>query len=392
MNRKRPFIEQELMRGSLAKLNPKAISFVDFSAITVITLLMCISLVVISGTSVAEVSDSFFTPLTIAQIKWFSLGWAAYGITALAPYHLLRRYASVIYIGLLISLVGLYFMPSVHSVHRWYRFSWIGFDMQPSEWAKVAVGCALAAYIEKIPQQISSLSKTLFAWLLTLFPCLLILKQPDLGTAFSLIPMTLVVLSEAKAHRFLMKVIKAFMLSGLILILSIFIGLIPFHTLKPITKPFLRTYQVERLNPDSYHQKAAMTAIGKGGLMGSGFRKATYTQRAFLPAANTDSAFSAYVEQFGFIGALILMGLFMALLQSGFRAMQASRDLFGKYLALAITAGLGTHILVNMGMMTGLLPITGVPLPLVTYGGSSVLSTMASLGILQSIYTRRYQL
>lgn len=380
------------MRGSLAKLNPKAISFIDFSAIAIIALLMCASLIVISGTSASDAKDSFFTTLTIAQIKWFSLGWIAYGITALTPYHLLRRYGAAIYIGLVIALIGLYFMPSVHSVHRWYRFSWIGFDMQPSEWAKLTVGCALAGYIEKASQQISSLSKTLFAWILALFPCLLILKQPDLGTAFSLIPMTFVTLSQAGAHRPLMKVLKAGMLSGLIVILSIFMGLIPFDTLKPITKPFLRSYQIERLNPDSYHQKAAMTAIGKGGLTGSGFRKATYTQRSFLPAANTDSAFSAYVEQFGFIGALVLIGLFMALLQSGFRAMHAARDLFGKYLALAITAGLGTHILVNMGMMTGLLPITGVPLPLVTYGGSSVLSTMASLGILQSIYTRRYQL
>jgi rod shape determining protein RodA len=392
MSPRRPFIEQELMRGSLSRLNPKAMSFIDFSSIVIIAFLMCVSLIVISGTSTSDVSESFFTPLTIAQIKWFSLGWVAYIVTALGPYHLLRRYAVPIYLGLIIALIGLYLMPSIHSVHRWYRFPWIGFDMQPSEWAKLVVGCTLAAYLEKVSQQISSISKTLFAWLIALVPCFLILKQPDLGTAFSLIPMTFMALSFAGAHKTLTRILKATMLSGLLVILSIFTGLIPFDALRPVTKPFLRNYQIERLNPNSYHQKAAMTAIGKGGLTGSGFRKATYTQRAFLPAANTDSAFSAYVEQFGFIGAMVLIGLFMALLQRGFQAMQASRDLFGKYLALSITAGLGTHILVNMGMMTGLLPITGVPLPLVTYGGSSVLSTMASLGILQSIYTRRYQL
>lgn len=352
---------------------------------------MLISLIIISGTSAEDKNASFFTPLVVAQMKWFAMGWAFYLAAAFIPYGAFRRYSPFLYIFLVVALVGLFLMPSVHNVHRWYRFSWMGFDMQPSEWAKLILAISLASFLERHSSDIHFFSKALMGWLLVLVPFLLILKQPDLGTAAALLPMSLCAFYAAGACPKLTKMIQYITSCGLGLIVLVFVGIIPHESLRPYARAFMKDYQYERLIPKTYHQKASLTAIGKGGVSGSGFRKASFTKGNFLPAANTDSAFAAFAEQFGFIGITVLVGLFFSLIYLGFRAALSASDLFGRYLAIAITTGLGTHILVNMGMMSGLLPITGVPLVLVTYGGSSVLSTMTSLGVLQSIYARRYR-
>ena len=170
----------------------------------------------------------------------------------------------------------------------------------------------------------------------------------------------------------------------------IFLGVISHEEIRPFTTHFLKDYQFERLNPNTHHQKAAATAIGVGGLLGSGWRKSEFTGGGWLPAPYTDSVFPAFGEEFGFIGLLLLMILFYALIYCSFQVTAVAKDHFGRLLSAGITIYLSMHILINIGMMCDLLPITGVPLILVTYGGSSILSTMTALGILQSIYSRRF--
>ncbi len=145
-----------------------------------------------------------------------------------------------------------------------------------------------------------------------------------------------------------------------------------------------------RLNPHTYHQKSAQTAIGLGGWTGSGWRKSTFTGRQWLPAPHTDSVFAAYSEEFGLVGVFFLLLFFFGLLYFSFQVTLVAKDQFGRLLSAGITTYLGAHVIMSMGMMCGYLPITGVPLILVTYGGSSILSTMTALGILQSIYSRRF--
>jgi rod shape determining protein RodA len=152
----------------------------------------------------------------------------------------------------------------------------------------------------------------------------------------------------------------------------------------------MKEYQYNRLDPNTYHQKASQISIAIGGVTGSGWHKSEFSSRKWLPAAHTDSVFAAFGEEFGLIGVIILLLLFYYLIYLSFQVVGFSKDYFGKLLASGIAVYLAMHIIVNIAMMCGFLPISGVPLLLISYGGSSVVATMAALGILQSIYTRRF--
>jgi rod shape determining protein RodA len=218
----------------------------------------------------------------------------------------------------------------------------------------------------------------------------LILKQPDLGTACVLYPVTLVMFYFGDLHPFVVRSMTwcGAMILGLVLV--IFLGVVSHNDIKPYVTPFLKEYQFDRLDPNTHHQKAAISAIAMGGVKGTGWRKSEFTALGWLPAAYTDSVFPAFGEEFGLIGMLFLMALFYALIYFGFQVTVVAKDHFGRLLSAGITVYLAMHIIVNIGMMCGVLPITGVPLVLVTYGGSSIFVTMAALGVLQSIYSRRF--
>jgi rod shape determining protein RodA len=183
---------------------------------------------------------------------------------------------------------------------------------------------------------------------------------------------------------------KFFGMAGLIFVSMMFLGVLPHEKLRPYATTILKEYQYERLNPHTYHQKSAQTAIGLGGWTGSGWRKSEFTGRQWLPAPYTDSVFAAYGEEFGVVGVFFMLLFFFGLLYFSFQVTVVAKDQFGRLLSAGITVYLAAHVIISMGMMCGYLPITGVPLILVTYGGSSILSTMTALGILQSIYSRRF--
>jgi rod shape determining protein RodA len=216
------------------------------------------------------------------------------------------------------------------------------------------------------------------------------LKQPDLGTALVLFPITLVLFYFGDIRPVVVKLMAWMGSCILLLVALIFLGVLPHEDVRPYVTHFLKDYQFDRLDPNTHHQKAAVTAIALGGLTGKGWRKSDYTGGGWLPAPYTDSVFPAFGEEFGFLGLLLLLALFYALVYFSFQVAVATSDPFGRLLAAGITIYLAKHMLVNIGMMSGLLPITGVPLVLVSYGGSSILPTMTALGILQSIYSRRY--
>ena len=169
-----------------------------------------------------------------------------------------------------------------------------------------------------------------------------------------------------------------------------FLGMVSHEKMRPYFTTFMKEYQYERLNPETYHQKAAQIAIAVGGITGTGWHSSEFAGKKWLPYAHTDSVFAAFGEEFGFIGLTFLLFLFYALIYFSFQVAAVARDPFGRLLAAGLAAYLAMHVLVNSAMMCALLPISGVPLLLVTYGGSSVLTTMTALGLLQSIYSRRF--
>jgi rod shape determining protein RodA len=248
----------------------------------------------------------------------------------------------------------------------------------------------LSWFLERNQDRASQASTAFFGGLIVGIPFILILKQPDLGTALVLFPITLVMFYYGNIHPF---VIKAMGWAGgiaLFIVALVFLNIVPHESLRPYATQVIKEYQYERLNPNTHHQKASQTAIALGGWTGTGWRNSEYAREGWLPTPYTDSAFAAFGEEFGFAGLLFLMVLFYALIYFCFQVTAVAKDPFGRLLSAGISVYLAMHILVNVGMMCGILPITGVHLLLVTYGGSSVISTMTALGILQSIYSRRF--
>ncbi len=366
---------------------------IDFRTLPILILLMVISVLVISATSfdVTDPTDeTFFTPMAKSQIRWFAIGWIFYLFFSGLDYRYLKKWTWILYVGMVLMLFGLFFVPAIQNVHRWYRIPGVNFAFQPSEYAKLIVVMSLSLFLENKATEIYQKRAALKAILIVMVPFLLILKQPDLGTALVLYPIALVMFYFGGISKKVTYIMSGVAVSGLIFVSMMFLGFISHEELKPYVTKVIKEYQYERLNPNTYHQKASQTAIALGGLTGSGWRKSEFTGRQWLPAAHTDSVFASYSEEFGLIGVFFLMLFFFGLVYFSFQITAVAKDRFGRLLSAGITTYLAMHMIVNMGMMCGFLPITGVPLMLITYGGSSVLSTMTALGILQSIYSRRF--
>jgi len=367
--------------------DPRFLSRMDWRILPAILGLMFISLLVISSMT-GEPLSGFWTPYVKSQIRWFILGWAAFAAVASFDYRRLRSVSWIFYGVMILLLLGLFFVPTIQNVHRWYRIPGIGLTIQPSEHAKLAVVIALAAFLEK--QKSGGLFASIQAALLVGVPFVLILKQPDLGTALILFPIALAMGYFADLHRGFIRFLSVAGLSLFAIILCLFTGILSHEDMRPLFTQVMKEYQYERFNPDSYHQKAAAIAISVGGLTGAGWKKGEFAGRKWLPAAHTDSVFAAYGEEFGFVGLMILLSLFCVLIYFSLQVAVVARDRFGRLLGVGLAVYLAMHVLLNIGMMCALLPISGVPLIFVTYGGNSLVTTMVALGLLQSIYSRRF--
>ena len=352
---------------------------------------MTISLLVISSMTANPESEQFifWTPLVKSQVRWFFLGWGVFFVAAAFDYRKLRDWSLVLYVGMVILLLGLFFVNPIQNVHRWYRIPGVA-SFQPSEQAKLIIVIFLGWFLERKGSFVGTLETALQMGLLAGIPFFLIVKQPDLGTALILFPIALSMGYFAGVHRGILKFLTGSALSALFFVLLLFTGVLSHEKMRPVFTTVLKEYQYERLNPDTYHQKAAQTAIAVGGLTGTGWHKSEFSGRKWLPAAHTDSVFAAFGEEFGFVGLAFLLFLFYGLIYCSFQVAVMAKDPFGRLLAGGLAVYLAMHVLVNIGMMCALLPISGVPLIFVTYGGSSLLTTMAALGVLQSIHSRRF--
>lgn len=370
-------------------MNEKIWSRMDYKMVGIILFILCSSLFTIAATNFQS-SERFFSPLVLTQSKAVILGIGIYLLCAKINYGILREYSPLIYLLMLVALIGLFFVPTIQNVHRWYRFPFLPFAIQPSEYAKLGMVLTTSWYLEKQKDRIKSVSTFLGAFGLLVLPFILIYKQPDLGTALVLLPIFVTQCYFAGIHPKILKAMTICGACGLVFVVSIFLGIFPFDEVKPVLLNVLKEYQVERLNPHTYHQISSQTSIALGGWFGSGWGQSSYMGQQWLPFAHTDSVFCAFAEEWGVVGGALLMGAYFALFYCGFKVTNASRDLYGKLVSSGITIYLFMHFLINIGMMLGMLPITGVPLPLMSYGGSSLVATLAALGILQSIHLRRF--
>lgn len=367
--------------------NQQLLRRIDYRLVLILSLLMVVSLLIISSTT-AEDWEGFMTPYVKKQLQFFGIGWIAFFVMSSIDYHRLYNWTWILYGITILLLLGLFFVPSIQNVHRWYRIGGIAF--QPSEYAKLIVVLALSWFFEKKASQTRYWRTAIQALTIVFIPFALILKQPDLGTALVLFPISLILFYFGGIRRRIIASMAAVAFAGFAFVTLMFLGVIDHDRFRPYATRFIKEYQYERLNPNTYHQIAAQTAIGLGGIRGSGWQKSEYTKGQWLPAAHTDSVFPAFVEEFGLLGVFFLLSIFFSLIYVTFQVVAVASDQFGRLLAAGIAIYLAMHIVINLGMMCGFLPITGVPLLMVSYGGSSIIATMGALGIIQSIYTRRF--
>jgi len=359
----------------------RMISFRDFDWVLLTFVL------IICACSVIEVYSTTygtkFAGAHIRQIYWILGGMVLMFIMSLINYQVLLENSHWLYVAALVSLVAVaIFGKKYLGARRWIQLPG-GQHFQPSEWVKLVLILVLAKYFSEI-QERASLSDIAKAGLIAAVPMLLVLRQPDLGTALTYIPVA----------------VMALFLGGIQFRHAAMILLVAVGLSYPIWNYGLKKYQRDRLtsflHPDDDAQKRgyqvdqSKIAVGSGGIWGKGTRQGTQTQGSFLPEAHTDFIMAAWAEEHGFVGAITLLLLYFMVLVRLIHNAQTAPDRGGGFLVMGVVAVLLFHILVNAGMVVGFMPVTGIPLPLMSYGGSSMLFTFLALGIVMNIRMRRF--
>jgi rod shape determining protein RodA len=323
------------------------------------------------------------TPLYIRQIYFLAGGLGLMFFTLFYDYRHLEKLSYPLYIISILLLVGVMVAgKSVFGSRRWLPIGPLAF--QPAELAKIAIILTLATYFNRRPRSESlSLKDLVVPGFLVLLPVALIIKQPDLGSGI------LLALVAGSMILFVGVRWRTLLGGGLTLALC-----------SPLIWHFLKDYQRQRvltfLNPGKdpqgagYHIIQSMIAVGSGQFWGKGFLQGTQSQLYFLPEQHTDFVFSVFAEEWGFVGSAVLLLLFCGLSLWGLQVARDCKERFGQLLALGVTALIFWQILVNLCMVTGVMPVVGIPLPLFSYGGSSLITTLLGVGFLLNIRMRRY--
>jgi rod shape determining protein RodA len=321
--------------------------------------------------------------VVVRQLLWFVVGLLALTVVASLDYRRLVRAAPGLYLLGLVALVSVFVLGrTVSGARRWVVLGPV--SIQPSEMFKVCFVLMLVwAITSRWAQPVGKITIALTLPIVAV-PAVLIIKQPDLGTALLLVPVLGVLLVGAEMR---LKLLGGLVLAAL--------------SALPPAWLALREYQRERilvfLDPfrdplgSAYNVIQAKIAIGSGQLMGKGVAGATQSRLAFLPERHTDFIFAVFAEMWGFVGCLVLLLCYVVLLLRGFDIAATAREPVGRLLALGVTALFAAQVLINVGMVTGLLPVVGIPLPLMSYGGSSMVTSCILLGLLVSVRMRQFQ-
>lgn len=335
--------------------------------------------------NLASASRSAHAPVWISQLSWMGAGAVVALAIGLVDYRRFMRGAYVFYAVVVLLLLAVMVKGRViMGARRWLSFGPVNF--QPSELAKIAVAVALARWFHmdagKRKDGYGLLSLVVPA-AITLVPALLILKQPDLGTALIVVAVGATIILFAKVRW------QALVAVGAVVVIG---AVFAYPHLKPYQRKRVETF----LDPEGdvlgagYHATQSMIAVGSGQGLGKGWGQGTQTLLSFLPEQHTDFIFSVWAEEHGFVGCLLLLCLYYGLVVSALGIAANARDRFGHFLAVGVTGMLFWHAFINMGMVTGVLPVVGVTLPLMSYGGSSVMAVMIGVGLLNNVAMRRF--
>jgi rod shape determining protein RodA len=321
--------------------------------------------------------------LYVSQLYALGLGAIALVVMLAVDYRTLADRSHLIYLGVVCLLLYVLFFGVVRGgARRWIPLGF--FNLQPSEFARMAVALVLAKYFGENRRGNVTVTDLAIAGGLALLPVLLIMRQPDLGTAVTVIPVYLAIAYVAGLPTRILAV------AAIVAVLA-----------APVAWKFvLKDYQRQRVltfvDPSKdtrgagYQQIQARITTGSGGLWGKGFMKGTQGQLRFLPVAHNDFIFSVWGEEQGFVGVIVALGLYLFVIIRSMDAARLAKDRLGAYLVLGIVAGFTFQVLYNVSMSAGLAPVKGLTLPLMSYGGSSLIATLAGFGLILNVRMRRF--
>jgi rod shape determining protein RodA len=351
---------------------------IDWALVAAIFALCTLGVVMIYSATASRNASHFY----ITQLYAIVIGIGALLVTLSIDYRAFTDKSHLVYIALVAVLLYVLFLGKVEmGARRWIPLR--VFNLQPSEFAKVGVALVLAKFFGE-NRGIPAWSDLAVAGLLTVVPLGLIAREPDLGTAVTLVPVFLAVAYLAGMRMRILGIL--------------FIGLV---LLAPVVWKFgLKDYQKSRistfLDPSQdakgagYQQIQARITVGSGGLTGKGFKHGTQGQLQFLPVAHNDFIFSVLAEEQGFAGVLVALGLYLFVILRSLEAARLAKDRPGSYLVLGVLASFTFQVMYNITMSAGLAPVKGLTLPLMSYGGSSMIATLAGFGLILNVRMRRF--
>ena len=356
------------------------VSFRDFDW----TLLFLVLL--ISGLGVVEIHSatlhSKFAGAHLKQVYWILGGMAAMFALSVVNYHVLLERVHWMYIASIASLISVFLIGQKYlGARRWIKMPG-GQHFQPSEWVKLILILAVAKYFSEMRQKELSWEDFLKAGAMVGVPMLMVLAQPDMGTALTYIPIAVMALFLGGMRA--RQALTVLVIAGALLPLA-------WHKMKPYQKDRLTSFMAPEADRQGsgYQVNQSLIAVRSGGLWGSS-TQGSQTHYGYLPVPQTDFIFAAWSEERGFVGALFLLLLYFMVLMRLTQNAQTAPDRAGAFIVMGVVAVMAFHILVNVGMVVGFMPVTGIPLPLMSYGGSSVLFMFLALGIVMNVRMRRF--
>ncbi len=318
----------------------------------------------------------------IKQIRWLVVGVVLMFALSRVDYHVIMDQAPILYIIGIVALLAVLLVGHTRfGAKRWIPI--LGEFLQVSELVKLIIIIVLARFFAEVRTDELSLQDLIKAGLIVGLPLALILKQPDLGTALVLMPMLIVGAFLAGLQ---------WKHAAVIVLIGVMMLPVGWHVMKPYQKERVTSFlhPEEDAKGSGYQVLQSKIAVGSGGFWGKGFGNGSQNQLGYIPVRYSDFIMSAWAEEQGFKGVLLALGLYMALLLRLVQNAQRAKDRAGMFLVMGVAAALGFHVLVNVAMVIGAMPITGIPLPLMSYGGSATLFVFLAIGLVMNVRLRRF--
>jgi rod shape determining protein RodA len=380
----------DLVAGRTFAQERRPIRHVDWFLLVLALGLSAVGLLLLYSATNQTLRQDGLDPLTRVNKQAFTIGLALVVliVTVSFDYRFLKIYAAFVYLLSILALVlvripGLGATDTTGTAQRWFNVA--GLQITPSEFTKLALIIMLAAVLAGIRRTQPNLIDLIKVLVLSLVPLVLVFLQPDIGTSIGI---TAIVVG--------MLIVAGTRLRHLLALSAVGIVVITFVFQTGAIEHFQRQRLTAFLDPASvsedvrYNLDQSLIAVGSGGLFGKGYLKGSQTNLDYVPEQHTDFIFTVAGEEFGFVGAMALLALFALLMWRAIRIAWLAKDPFGTYVATGIASMFAIQMFVNIGMVIGIMPITGIPLPFLSYGGTSILVSFAAIGLLESIHMRRF--